>query len=279
MTDTLVPPPVDEIQAARAAAGEPTVAEYRRRLRRRLLLWSLPVVLVVLLVAAKLLSLPVFAAATQWAYNEKAYERGVSLTAPLGVANVIEPWVHHFDRGTALAQVGVLDEARQEFLTALDKAPTGDETISCVIRVDLVLVIEAQGDAAITELRYADAQKLFEQGQKAIDDAPEGCFQPPEDQQQPDTSKPLDDADGRLDQKEQQAQGGAGGDTPQPGGGQDPGQDPGQSDGGDAGSGGSGDPLDQLKDQGQQSQKDQQQNNDRQRYYDQNPGEYDGKPW
>jgi hypothetical protein len=278
VTDTLVPPPVDDIRRAREAEAQPSVEQYRSRLRRRLLLWSAPVVLLVLLVALKLLSLPAFAALTQWSYADRAFERSASSSEPLGVANVVEPWVHHFDRGTAYAQIGVLDVARQEFVTALDLAPE-DATISCVIRVNLVLTIEAQGDAALLELRYADAEALYELGQETVDEAPEGCFQPPEDPQQPDTSQPLDDAQQRLDEKGQQAQGGEG-DEQQPGG--DDGSDPGA--GGDEPGEGEGqaesdDPLDQLQQQGEQSQQQQRQDTDRDRYYEQNPGDYDGKPW
>jgi len=274
VTDTLVPPPVDE--ADRAPAAEPSLEQYRRRLRRRLFLWSAPVVLVVLLVALKLLSLPLFAALTQHAYDDRAFERAASLSEPLGVANLVEPWVHHFDRGTAYARVGVLDVARAEFVTALDLAPEGDETISCVVRTDLVLVIEAQGDAALLELRYADAEQLYELGRTTVDEAPEGCFQPPDDPQQPDTSQPLDDARERLDEKEQQAQGGDQGD---PSGGD--GSEPGQGGGEDEGEGGAGgqDPLDQLRQQGDDSQQERQQDTDRERYYEQAPGEYDGRPW
>jgi hypothetical protein len=278
VTDTLAPPPVDDRHRdpGRARAAEPTVEQYRRRLRRRLLLWSAPVVLVVLLVALKLLSLPLFAALAQHSYDGRAYERAASLTEPLGVANLVEPWVHHFDRGTAYAQVGVLDVARDEFLAALDLAPEGDETVSCVIRTDLVLVIEAQGDAALLELRYADAEQLYELGQATVAEAPEGCFRPPEDPQQPDTSQPLDEAQGRLGEKQQEAQGGDQGD-PSGGDGSDPGQGGGEDEG-DGGAGGA-DPLDELQQQGDESQQERQQDTDRERYYEQAPGEYDSKPW
>ena len=277
MTGTLVTPPVDEVRREHEAQAGPSVVEYRRRLRRRLLLWSAPIVLIVLLVALKLLSLPTFAALAQWSYGDRAFERSASLTEPLGVVNVVEPWVHHFDRGTAYAQVGVLDVARGEFVTALDLAPD-DATISCVIRVNLVLTIEAQGDAALLELRYADAEALYEQGTQAVDEAPEGCFQPPDDPQQPDTSQPLDDAEQRLDEKGEQAQGGPG-DEQQPGGdGSDPG-DGGAQPGDGEGQSPSDDPLDELREQGEKSQQQQQQDTDRDRYYEQNPGDYDGKPW
>ena len=274
MTDTLPPPPV-EVARARDVAPAPTVEEYRRRLRRRLLLWSAPVALVVLLVAVKLLSLPIAAALTQQAYGAREFERAASATGPLGVVNVVEPWVHHFDRGTAYAQIGVLDVARQEFVTALDLAPD-DDTVSCVIRTDLVLTIEAQGDAALLELRYADAEALYALGLTTIEEAPEGCFQPPDDPQQPDTSQPLDDAQGRLGDKQQQAEGGDQGD-PSGGDGSDPGQGGGEDEG-DAGAGGT-DPLDQLQQQSDESQQERQQDTDRERYYEQAPGEYDGKPW
>ena len=274
MTALLGPPPVDD--RGPSALDDDGIAAYRRRLRRRLLGWSLPVVLVVLLVALKLLSMPVFAGLTQWAYADRAYERSTTLSEPLGVANLVEPWVHHFDRGTGYAQIGVLDVARREFGTALELAPD-DPTISCVIRTDLVLTIEAQGDAALLELRYDDAEALFLEGAKAIDEAPEGCFQPPEQQGAPDTSEPLEEADGRLGEKEQEAQREQQGGDPQQGDEGEP--EGGDADEGDGGGSGSADPLDRLREQGEQSQRDQQQENDRQRYYEQNPGEYDGRPW
>lgn len=275
MTDVLAPPPVDDRDAPGPASAD-EVAAYRRRLRRRLWAWSAPVVLVVLLVAAKLLSLPLFAALTQWAYAEREYELAADLAAPLGVANVVEPWVHHFDRGTAYAQVGVLEVARQEFTTALDLAPD-DDRVSCVIRVDLVLTIEAQGDAAVTDLRFADAQALYEQGRQVVDEAPEGCFEPPGSPEEPDTGPPLDDAGDRLDEKGQQAEGQQG-DEPGPGGDEGEGPPQGGEGEGDAGEGGQ-DPLEQLREQGDQGREEQQQRDDRERYEGRNPGEYDGRPW
>jgi len=262
---------------ASSPATEAEVAAYRRRLRRRLWGWSAPVVLVVLLVALKLLSLPAFAALAQWAYSDREFERAADLSAPLGVANVVEPWVHHSDRGAAYAQVGVLEVARQEFTRALDLAPD-DDRVSCVIRVDLVLTIEAQGDAALLDLRFADAQALYEQGLQVVEEAPEGCFEPPESPQEPDTQQPLDDARDRLDEKGEQAQGDQG--EPQDGGGGDQEGDQGAPEDGE-GEGGSGgqDPLEQLREQGEESQRQQQQEQDRRRDAERDPDDYDGRPW
>lgn len=274
MTAVTGPPPVDR-WGGTSPVDETAVDAYRRRLRRRLVLWSLPVVVVALLVAVKLLSLPVLAGLTRWAYDEGAYERSTSFSEPLGLANVVEPWVHHFDRGAGYARIGVLDVARQEFGTALRLAPD-DPTISCVIRTNLVLTIEAQGDAALLEQRFDDAEELFGEGREAIAEAPEGCFLPPEDAAAPDTSEPLEEADGRLGDKEEEAQ------REQEGGDQQPGDEGEPGAGGDdqgEGGGGSGDPLDRLRDQGEQSRREQQQDADRERYYDENPQEYDGRPW
>ena len=261
----------------RPPATEAEVAAYRRGLRRRFWGWSAPAVLVVLLVAVKLLSLLLFAALSQWAYSDRAFERAAGLTAPLGVLNVVEPWVHHFDRGAAYAQVGVLEVARQEFTRALDLAPE-DDRVSCVIRVDLVLTIEAQGDAAVLDLRFADAQALYEQGLQVVEEAPEGCFEPPSSPQEPDTQQPLDDARERLDEKGEQAEGDQG--DPQDGGGGDQEGDEGSPEEGegDGGSGGQ-DPLEQLREQGEESQREQQQEQDRRRDAERDPDDYDGRPW
>jgi len=247
------------------------IRAFRRRLRLTMFLWSLPVVLIVLLVALKMLSLPFFAGLTQASYDAKAYERSALQTNPLSVVDVFEPWVSHFDRATALAQIGVLDDSRKEFLQALAHKPANDPVTECVIRTDLVLVIEEQGDAAVLDQDYAGAAKLYKEGQAAIKAAPKGCFQAPKNPKQPDTSAPLKGAQGRLGQKEQQAQAGPGGQNPQGGGG--------DQSGGSSAQAASPDPLQQLQQQGEDAQRDRDQSQDRQRYDQQNPEDYSGKPW
>ncbi|GAA4666028.1 hypothetical protein [Frondihabitans cladoniiphilus] len=264
------------------------LAAYRARLRRRLVLGSLPVVILVLLVAVKLLSLPVGAAVAQTTYDTKSYDSSVAASDSLGVVNVLEPWVRYFDRGTALAQIGVLTDARTAFEASLSRAPSGDTGVQCRILTDLSLVVEQQGDSAVLDQDTTAAEGFYAHALALIKSAPTGCFSDPKGGSKPNTAKPLQDEQGRLEQKQkaQQDGGGTSGGSQQGGSGSS-GQ--GQSGSGQSGSGqgssgdGSGDssqsPLDKLKQQNGQAQQDQQQNDDRTRDFSQNPEDYSGKPW
>ncbi|AMM21128.1 hypothetical protein AX769_14510 [Frondihabitans sp. PAMC 28766] len=317
MSTTLLPPvappsPPEHFDAEAAAGVVPAeVAEYRRRLRRRLMIFSAPVVVVVILVALKLLSMPILAGTAQATYDDHAYDRSIATSDGLSIANVFEPWVQHFDRGTALAQIGVLTDARPELERALTLVPNDDVQASCRVRTDLVLVVEQQGDGAVLDQAYTKAETFYAHALALEKAAPTGCFTDPVTNDAPSTKKPLDDARNRLEQKQKQAQQDAGGD--QQGntgsGGQQQGGQSGQSGPGGQGSSGSGsgsgqgssgqgssgsgsgsgqsqgssgsgsDPLQQLQQQDQQAQTEQQQNDDRQRYFKQNPEDYGGKPW
>lgn len=299
MTTTVLPevsPPVPPEQVQELDARVDTVPDdvvaYRRRLRRRLLSWSLPVVLVALVVALKLLSMPLLAAVSQVTYDGKQYDRSVSAADALGFANVFEPWVQHFDRGAALAQIGVLVDARSELERALALVPSDDAVASCRVRTDLVLVVEQQGDSAVLDQTFDKAEAFYTQALALIKGAPSGCFTSSNSAKPPASKKPLDDAQSRLQQKQAQTEQQAGGakdpSQGQPGpGGQEPhdskgGQgDKGQGspDQGQGQGGSSQDPQQQLQQKDGQAQKEQQQNNDRNRYFGENPQQYDGKPW
>jgi hypothetical protein len=297
------PPPPDDPDAGaeRLEQVEPEVAAYRRALRRRLLAWSVVPVLLVVLVALKLLSMPVFAGLSQAAYDSGDYDRSVAAADGLGVADVFEPWVRHFDRGTGLARIGVLDESRRELESALSLVPADHVAASCMVRTDLSLVVEQQGDSAVLDGTFDRAAAFYQHALALIRAAPAGCFDTPGTTDDPASKKPLDDEKARLQQKQQQAQQQAGGDQSKGQGGTDQGgqgssgdgspgsgkDDGSQGDGGSGsqsgGSGGQGgssdDPLKQLQQKDGDAQKQQQQNNDRNRYFDQNPQQYSGRPW
>jgi hypothetical protein len=298
------PPPPEHIeQGPPAEVVAPDVVEYRRRLRLRMVLFSLPVVVIVVVVALKLLSMPALAAVSQATYNAHDYDRSIQSSDGLGVVNVFEPWVRHFDRGTGLAQIGVLTDARSELEKAMGLVPASNSQASCRVRTDLVLVVEEQGDGALLDQQYTKAEAFYAHALSLYKDAPEGCFRDPETNQNAPSKKPLNDAKNRLEQKQSQAQQQGGQGQGQQGQGQQgpgkqgqgqgggsgqggsSGQGQGQGGSGSGGSGSSGsgsssqDPLKQLQQQDEQSQSEQQQNDDRQRYFRQNPEEYSGKPW
>ncbi|BDZ51003.1 hypothetical protein GCM10025867_32440 [Frondihabitans sucicola] len=295
------PPPIDpEAGVPTSPPVPPEIVEYRRKLRRRMFAWSLLPVVIVILVALKLLSMPTFAALSQATYGAKQYDRSVAMSDGLGVVNVFEPWVRHFDRGAGLAQIGVLVDARNELESALSLVPASHTDASCMVRTDLALVVEQQGDSAVLDGTFDKASAFYKHALALIAAAPAGCFDTPNSTDDPPTKKPLDDAKSRLEQKQQQAeqqaggsqgqggtdqggQGSSGGDGSSDGSGQSNG---GQNGGGSSGDGSSGqggsssqDPLDKLQQKDGDAQKQQQQNNDRNRYFGQNPEQYDGKPW
>ncbi|MGA1812272.1 hypothetical protein VH571_07795 [Frondihabitans sp. 4ASC-45] len=290
------PPPPDGIDDVSEPEVPADLAAYRRRYRRRLLWWSVVPVVLIVLVALKLLSLPTLAALSQATYDRGAYEQTTTISDGLAPVNVIEPWVRHFERGTGLAGVGVIVDARGEFERALQLVPVANVRAVCMIRTNLALVVEQQGDSARLDGDQTSSTKFYTEALALIDASPDGCFDNSDGAGTPPTKKPLDDEKARLQQKQQgsggedggQGQGGSNqgdqgqGDQNGQGDSGSPSDGSGQGDSqdGDGSSGSSGkDPLDQLQQQNGDAQKQQQENNDRNRQFDQNDGDYSGKPW
>ncbi|MCU1527489.1 MAG: hypothetical protein JWP75_1252 [Frondihabitans sp.] len=278
------PPPPDDPEALDVQDPEvpPEIAEYRRAYRRRLLLISLPIVVIVALVALKLLSLPFFAGTAQATYDRGSYDGTVTASDGLGPVNVLEPWVRYFDRGTALGRIGVLVDSRSDLERALALVPASNVGASCRVRTDLVLVVEQQGDSAVLDQEYTQAEAFYAHALALYNAAPSGCFNTPDNPKSPPSKKPLQDAHGRLEQKQKQLQqqaGGSSGSGQSGQGGSQSGQGNTGQNQGDNSSGSSQNPLDQLQKRDQQAQQQEQQNNDRNRYFKQNPEQYSGKPW
>lgn len=170
----------------------------RRRVRRRLLWFSAPVVLIALLIAAKLLSLPLFGgqAADAWEQQDAG---GVGAAADrLGVVNVVEPYKAHVAAGDADVLRSDWESARREFTRALELV--GGGVNDCPVRVNLVLSIEKRGDELTGQGRAADARALYEQAQRVVADAPQDCFT--DQQQAPDSGQQLRQAQERLQDKQ-----------------------------------------------------------------------------
>jgi hypothetical protein len=111
----------------------------RRRRRRRL--FALPIVLVLLAIAFKLVTMSWFSSRGAAAYDEAHYDRSLTEFDRLEVVNVIEPWRAPFGLGTARHRQGDLEGAEAAFRRALELAPE-----RCDVRFNLVVTIEAQGD-------------------------------------------------------------------------------------------------------------------------------------
>lgn len=145
----------------------------RLQLRRRLLILSTPVALLLTLAAVKMISVVVAgdSAASHFARGDaSALHADV---ATLQMANVIEPAKARFAAGAAAVLDGRLDDADTEFARALAGTDAGQ---SCPVRVNLELVREAQGDVAAAEARAADAVERYRSALAIAGDAPPDCF-------------------------------------------------------------------------------------------------------
>ena len=155
------------------------------RTRRRMLLFSLPVVLLALFIAWKLISMPVLAGRAIDAYDREQFEQSAESSDALMFLNVVEDWIPYFNRGTAFAAGESYSQATDDLAKALERAP---EDRRCDVRVNLALAWELQGDAYFAAGYFAGAASLYETAKAVIDaGAEEGCFeqQPPPEEEQP----------------------------------------------------------------------------------------------
>lgn len=123
-------------------------AEARRRWRRRLVIAGLLPLLLALLLAGKVSSMLVLNAVGRATYSDgelTAAERAFGATSHL---NWFEPWVAHFDHGTALYGSGRPREAALAFDRSLGLVPLAHE---CRVRVNLALSWEAVGDTTVPD--------------------------------------------------------------------------------------------------------------------------------
>jgi hypothetical protein len=146
----------------------------RLRLRRRLLIVSTPVILVMLIVAVKMISVVVSgnSASSSFAGRDADTLRG-DVTV-LGVLNVLEPAKAPFAAGTLAVLDDRLAEADARFSEALARTPAEQ---SCPARINLELVRERQGDVDAWENRPDAARDRYLSALGLVEDAPPGCFE------------------------------------------------------------------------------------------------------
>lgn len=140
--------------------------------RKRLLVYSAPVVAVVILVVVKCLSVVIagnLAASHFTAHDTDALHRDVGM---LAVLNVAEPAKTPFAAGALAVLQNRLDDADREFSAAL--AASGAE--SCPARVNLVLVRETMGDRAVATFDGRAALDQYLSARQLVEQAPRGCF-------------------------------------------------------------------------------------------------------
>lgn len=175
-----------------------------KAVRRRLLLWSLPVLLLLLLFAGKAISMVAVNESGRDAYAAEDPGGAVQNFDRLHTVNLFQRWVAPFNSGTARTAAGELTPARADLMLALEQAP---EAKQCVVAVNLALTLEASGDEAQANGQAEDARAFWTQ---AIDLLTEhGCDTDPEAGEESTETRE------RIEQKIEQSQGGEGEDGEQ----------------------------------------------------------------
>ena len=172
--------PVDpsvRAKLAKASSGKQKIERNPRALRP--LWYSIPILVIVLTVAAYLIGLSLWSRSSlsHW----KAQEYDVALTGYEGQMTWtkigIERWVAHYNRGTTLVRQGQTDEGVTELRTAFDLVPKATEvkpgrlepfSYECRVRVNLAIGIEIQGDAQAAAGSYAGAATTYQEAEDTV---------------------------------------------------------------------------------------------------------------
>lgn len=145
----------------------------RTRLRRRLLVYSAPVALILVVAIVKLLSVVVAGDAATAAYTERDSNGLRRAVDTLAVFNVIEPEKAPFAAGALAVLDNRLAEADREFSASLARTESAE---SCAVRVNLELVRETLGDRAAAALDNRAALDYYVGARTVVEQAPQGCF-------------------------------------------------------------------------------------------------------
>jgi hypothetical protein len=162
----------------------------RRRLRRILFLVALPFVIAGLLLGGKLLSMYAFAHQAGSSYAAGEYAATAQAARGQHPLNWFEPYKAPFNLGVGLADGGDLAGARVAFEESLGLAHDIEQ---CAVRVNLAIVLERTGDAALLAGDRTAATAAWQESLVVLQDAPEGCDTPEANQTSPDPSRDLDE--------------------------------------------------------------------------------------
>jgi hypothetical protein len=173
-------------------------ANRRRRLARRvILIVAVPFVIATLGLCGKLLGMYAFAHQSSAAYAAGDYAGTAQAARGQLPLNWFEPYKAPFNLGVGLADAGDLAGARAAFETSLGLAHGLEQ---CAVRVNLAIVLERTGDAALRDGDAAAAAKAWQEALVVSQDAPEDCRSEAADDASPDPDRELGET---MDEQQQ----------------------------------------------------------------------------
>ena len=141
-------------------------------LRARLLVFSAPVSVVLIITLAKLWTVVIAGGSAGSDFTERNTDGLRGDVAALSVLNVVEPAKSYYAAGTLAVLDDHLDEADRQFTQALARTEAAG---SCAVRVNLELVKETLGDRAAAAFD-GSAVNWYRSALVVVGDAPAGCF-------------------------------------------------------------------------------------------------------
>lgn len=176
-------PQVDPVDASvrakltKASSGKQKIQRNPRALRP--LWYSIPILVIVLSVAAYLIGLSLWSRSSLSHWKAQEYDiaqtgyEGQMAWTKIG----IERWVAHYNRGTTLVRQGQTDEGVTDLRTAFDLVPKATEvkpgrlepfSYECRVRVNLAIGIEIQGDVQAAAGAYASAATIYQEAEETV---------------------------------------------------------------------------------------------------------------
>jgi len=159
------------------AAGRPDPDAPRRRRRTKLLLFSIPVVIIALIIAIKLISLSAITTVALTLYDRSDFEGSADQSSRLLDQNFIEPYIPYFNRGDAKAADQDYTAAIDDFEKALELAPADRK---CQVVVNLAHSWELLGDIYEEGGYHQGAVLLYQAAEDVIAAAGDDCDPPDE---------------------------------------------------------------------------------------------------
>ena len=148
--------------------------EPRLRRRRRMILATILPAIVLVVLAIRFLTLPVFIGQAQDAHGGDDGPGMVKAADRLHPLNIVERWRAPFVEGTGKSIDGDLEGGRADLETALDRTKNPQD--DCTVRTNLVITISQQADAAKEAGDENKEKSLAEEALKLIEEGPEGCL-------------------------------------------------------------------------------------------------------
>lgn len=161
----------------------------RKRVRKWIALCSIPLVLTAAVVSGKILSMYMFAHFTVTAHVSGDAEGTIRNAEWLSPLNWFEPFIATYDLGTGLAAGVKLEDARVRLEEALPLAVGSLQ--ECAVRMNLTLVIEAQGDVKKEADDTEGARSFWLDALDALEQQPDTCNTPQADEASPDKDRSM----------------------------------------------------------------------------------------